>query len=115
MYAIIETGGKQYRVREGDTLRVERMEGNPGDEVYLDRILLVGEGESVRVGSPLVEGVRVKAEILAQRRHRKVRVFKFKRRKDYRKKAGHRQPYTGIRVKAIEGFTPDKGEVEDGT
>jgi large subunit ribosomal protein L21 len=118
MYAIVETGGKQYRVREGDILRVEKMEGEPGQEILLDKILLVGEGDGVRVGTPFLEDVCVRGEILAQRRDRKVLVFKFKRRKDYRKKQGHRQDYTGIRIKAIEqgpSSPTTKGEKQNGT
>ena len=118
MYAVVQTGGKQYRVCEGDVLRIEKREGVPGQEILLDKILLVGDGEEgVRVGTPFLEDVRVRAEILAQRRGRKVIVFKFKRRKDYRKKQGHRQDYTGIRVKAIEQgeATSKQGENENGT
>jgi len=102
MYAVIEQGGKQYRVAEGDTLRIEKTTGNPGDEILLDRVLLVQDQEQVRVGKPFLEDVRIRAEILAQRRAKKIIVFKFKRRKNYRKKNGHRQYYTGIRIKAIE-------------
>jgi large subunit ribosomal protein L21 len=103
MYAIVQAGGKQYRVSEGDVLRIERTDGEPGQEILLDKILLVGnDQEGVRVGTPFLEDVRVRAEILAQRRGRKIVVFKFKRRKNYRKKQGHRQDYTGIRIKAIE-------------
>ena len=118
MYAIVETGGKQYRVCEGDVVRIEKREGVPGQEILLDRILLVGTlDEGVRVGAPFLEDVRVRAEILAQRRGRKVIVFKFKRRKDYRKKQGHRQDYTGIRIKAIEQgqATTEEGEIGNGT
>ena len=118
MYAIVQTGGKQYRVSEGDVVRIEKREGVPGQEIVLDKILLVGAGEEgVRVGTPFLEAVRVRAEILTQRRGRKVIVFKFKRRKDYRKKQGHRQEYTGIRIKAIEqGENAGKeGENENGT
>lgn len=117
MYAIVQTGGKQYRVCEGDVLRIEKTDGEPGQEILLDKILLVGnEQEGVRVGTPFLEDVRVRAEILAQRRGRKVVVFKFKRRKDYRKKQGHRQDYTGIRIKTIEqGRTaPKEGENQNG-
>jgi large subunit ribosomal protein L21 len=103
MYAIVQAGGKQYRVREGDVVRIEKTDGEPGQEILLDKILLVGnDEEGVRVGTPFLEDVRVRAEILAQRRGRKVVVFKFKRRKNHRKKQGHRQAYTGIRIKAIE-------------
>ena len=117
MYAIIETGGKQYRVREGDVLRIEKLEGEPGQELVFDKILLVGNGEGVRVGTPFLDDVRIRAEILAQRRGRKILVFKFKRRKDYRKKQGHRQDYTGIRIKAIEKGQAGtaEGEGQDGT
>ena len=118
MYAIVQTGGKQYRVCEGDFVRIEKMEGVPGQEIVLDKVLLVGNGEEgVRVGTPFLEDVRVRAEILAQRRARKVIVFKFKRRKDYRKKQGHRQDYTGIRIKAIERgeATTKEGENGNGT
>jgi large subunit ribosomal protein L21 len=117
MFAIVERGGKQYRVREGDVLRIDKTEGEPGQEISLDRILLVGQGEDVRVGAPFLEDVRVRAEILAQRRGRKVVVFKFKRRKNHRKKQGHRQDYTGIRIKAIEQGPADTPESErqDGT
>jgi len=102
MYAVIERGGKQYRVAEGDTLRIEKTAGVPGDEIVLDRVLLLQDQEKVRVGKPFLEDVRVRAEILAQRRAKKLVIFKFKRRKNYRNKNGHRQYYTGIRIKAIE-------------
>ncbi len=118
MYAIVETGGKQYRVSEGDIVRIEKRGGEPGQEILLDKILLVGSGEEgLQVGTPYLEDVRVRAEILAQGRGRKIRVFKFKRRKDYRKAQGHRQDYTGIRIKAIEhGQTGTQaGGGQDGT
>ena len=81
---------------------IEKAEGAPGEEIVLDKVLLVQDQDDLRVGKPFLEGVRVRAEILAQRRAKKIVVFKFKRRKGYRKKAGHRQYYTGIRIKAIE-------------
>jgi large subunit ribosomal protein L21 len=112
MYAVIETGGKQYRVSEGDTLRVEKTEGNPGDEIVLDRVLLLGEGENLKVGNPFLEDVRVRAEVLAQRKAKKIVVFKFKRRKKYRRKKGHRQPFTGLRIKTIETLTSGQSESE---
>lgn len=112
MYAIIETGGKQYRVREGDVLRIEKTRGEPGQEILFDRVLLVGNGEGVRVGAPFLEGVQVRAQILAHRRGRKVVVFKFKRRKDHRKKQGHRQDYTGVRIQAILLGEPSVTESE---
>ena len=102
MYAVVQQGGKHYRVTEGDTIRVEKTEGAPGDEITLDKVLLLQDNDQLRVGKPFLEDVRVRAEILAQRRAKKIIVFKFKRRKGYRKKNGHRQYYTGIRIKAIE-------------
>ncbi len=102
MYAVIKTGGKQYRISEGDVLRIEKRDAEPGQEIVLDQVLLVGEGDTVEVGSPYLANVRVRAEVLAQRKSKKIVVLKFKRRKNYRRKQGHRQLYTGIRIKAIE-------------
>ena len=102
MYAVIQTGGKQYRVAEGDLLRIEKTDGQPGEEVLLDKVLLLEKGDETLVGSPFLEDVRVRAEILTQRRAKKIVVFKFKRRKGYRRKQGHRQHYTGLRIKSIE-------------
>jgi large subunit ribosomal protein L21 len=100
MYAIIRTGGKQYRVSEGDTIRVEKLPGEVGGEVELSDVLMLG-GEKPLVGKPLVKGATVKAEIVAQDRAKKIVVFKFKRRKKYRRKAGHRQPYTELKITGI--------------
>jgi len=100
VYAIIETGGKQYRVQPGETIYVERLSSNVGDTISLDQVLLVG-GESVRVGTPLVANATVKGTVLEQGRDRKIRVFKFKRRKHYRRTRGHRQAYTAIRIETI--------------
>ncbi len=102
MYAVIQTGGKQYRVTEGDTLRIEKTDGNPGEEVLLDKVLLLEKGDETLVGSPFLKDVSVRAEILTQRRAKKIVIFKFKRRKGYRRKQGHRQNYTGLRIKSIE-------------
>lgn len=102
MYAVIRTGGKQYRVAQGDRLRVEKLPGNVGDTVTLNEVLLVGSGEGVKVGAPLVSGAKVEAKIVAQDRAKKIIVFKMKRRKNYRRKRGHRQPYTELRIKAIQ-------------
>jgi large subunit ribosomal protein L21 len=103
MYAVIETGGKQYRVNEGDVIRVEKLTADVGSKIDFDRILLVGEGEQVKVGTPLVDGATVTGTVIEQDRHRKIVVFKMKRRKNYRKKQGHRQDFTGIRIEAIKG------------
>ena len=102
MYAIVETGGKQYKVQEGDFLRIEKIDGEVGTTLELDRVLCVGGGDEVAVGRPFVAGATVKCEILAQDRARKILVFKKKRRQGYHKMRGHRQPYTALRVAAIE-------------
>lgn len=101
MYAVIRTGGKQYRVSEGDTLRVERLPGEVGSNIDFDDVLMIG-GDSPKVGKPTVSGAKVQAEIVAQDRNKKVIVFKFKRRKNYRKKRGHRQHYTEVKVTGIQ-------------
>ena len=100
MYAVIKTGGKQYRVAEGDKLRVEKLPGDVGSEITFDEVLMVG-GDKVSVGSPLVSGATVKAKIVAQDRAKKVIVFKYKRRKGYRRKYGHRQPYTELQITGV--------------
>lgn len=103
MYAVIRTGGKQYRVREGERLRVERLDAGVGDAVEFDEVLLVGEGSDVKVGSPLVAGGKVKAQVTAQGRGRKIDVIKFKRRAHYKRKHGHRQHYTEVEITGIAG------------
>lgn len=103
MVAVIRSGGKQYRVSEGASVRVEKLPGQVGESVTLDDVLLVGEGEAVKIGTPTVDGARVTGTIVAQGRGEKLRVFKMKRRKGYRRTQGHRQDYTEIRVDAIEG------------
>ncbi|GAB4519175.1 MAG: 50S ribosomal protein L21 [Anaerolineae bacterium] len=102
MYAIIETGGKQYRVSPGDVIDIEKLDVPVGEKVDFDRVLLVKDGEAVKVGQPLVDGAVVRGEVLAQRRHRKVIVFRYKAAQRYRRKKGHRQPYTQVRIEAIE-------------
>ena len=101
MYAVIKTGGKQYRVVAGEKLKVEQIPADVGTEITLDQILMVGEGESVKIGSPLVSGASVKVTVLSQGRHDKVKIFKMRRRKHYQKHQGHRQNYTELRVDAI--------------
>ncbi|MCE7871654.1 50S ribosomal protein L21 [bacterium CPR1] len=101
MYAVVETGGKQYRVTAGQTVRVEKLLGEPGSSISLEKILSGGAGSDTRVGDPYLAGARVEAEILAQDKGRKVTVFKYKKRKRYRIKNGHRQPYTALRIKSI--------------
>lgn len=101
MYAIVETGGKQYKIENGDTLRVERLDGDIGSKVTLESVLAAGNGAQLKYGAPYLEGASVVAEIVEQHRSRKVVVFKYKRRKGYRVKRGHRQHYTAIRIKDI--------------
>jgi large subunit ribosomal protein L21 len=103
MYAVIQTGGKQYRVTEGSILKVEKLDAQPGDRLTLDQVLMVSDGNEVRVGTPLVPNAQVTAVVLEQGREKKIVVFKYKRRKNYRRKQGHRQPYTKIKVEKIEG------------
>ena len=101
MFAVFESGGKQHRVSEGDVIRLERLSGEPGESVEFDRVLLVSEGDGVTVGMPFVEGGRVTAEVLGQGRGAKIRVIKFKRRKNYLRRIGHRQDYTEVRITGI--------------
>ncbi|MCY4213273.1 MAG: 50S ribosomal protein L21 [Gammaproteobacteria bacterium] len=102
MFAVIMSGGKQHRVTEGERLRLERLDAELGDEVVFDRVLMVGGEDGVQVGQPLVDGSRVTAEVVAQGRGRKIRVIKFKRRKGYMRRQGHRQAYTEVRVTGIK-------------
>ena len=102
MYAVIETGGKQYRVNQGDIIKVEKLTVDVGQKVDFDRVLLVGEGTDVKVGNPIVDGASVTGTVVEQDRHRKIIVFKMKRRKGYRRKQGHRQDYTGVLIDKIK-------------
>ena len=102
MYAVIRSGGKQYRVSEGQLLRVEKIAGNAGDKVTLGEVLFVGGGDSPKVGQPLVKGASVAAEIASHTKGPKIVVFKFRRRKNYRRKTGHRQPYTVLKITGIQ-------------
>ena len=102
MYAIVRTGGKQYKVSEGDLLTVEKLGGEVGQAVAFEDVLLFSDGETVNVGQPVLENVSVKGEIVEQLKAKKVLVFKYKRRKRYRRKQGHRQQYTTVRIDAIE-------------
>jgi large subunit ribosomal protein L21 len=103
MYAVIKTGGKQYRVMQGETLRVEKLPGEVGAAVKFDQVLLVGTGENLTVGAPLVAGAVVDATIKAQGRGDKVRIIKFRRRKHHQKQMGHRQYYTEVEITGISG------------
>lgn len=101
MYAIVATGGKQYRVREGEKLRVEKLSAEAGDTVELDKVLMIGEGEDVKVGAPYLEGAKVTATVAVNGRGDKVKIIKFRRRKHHRKQMGHRQSYTEIEITGI--------------
>ncbi|MGI5920429.1 MAG: 50S ribosomal protein L21 [Syntrophomonadaceae bacterium] len=104
MYAVIQTGGKQYKVSEGDVLKVEKLKAEPGEKLVLDQVLMINSDDgSVKVGTPLVAGAKITAEVIEQGKHKKIIVFKYKRRKNYRKKQGHRQAYTKIKIEKIEG------------
>ena len=105
MYAVIKSGGKQYKVEQGQRLRVEKLDGAPGDKVSFPDVLFVG-GEEIKIGQPHVAGARVEATIIAQDRAKKIIVFKFRRRKNYRRKAGHRQPFTELKIESITGLGP---------
>ena len=103
MYAVIKTGGKQYKVAPGENLKVEQIPADVGAQIILDQVLLVGEGESVRLGQPIVSGATVKATVVAHGRGEKIRIFKMRRRKHYQKHQGHRQNYTELKIDSIDG------------
>lgn len=103
MYAVIVTGGKQYRVEEGLTLKVEKLEVATGESVNIDQVLLIGNGDDVKIGAPVVEGAKVVAEVVTHGRHKKVKILKFKRRKHHMKQMGHRQWYTELKITSIAG------------
>ena len=103
MYAVIKTGGKQYRVAQGDTLRVEKLEGAEGDAVELDKVLMVADGDNIKVGTPYLDGGKVTAKVKSQGRGEKVEIIKFRRRKHHMKRQGHRQSYTELEITGITG------------
>ncbi len=102
MYAVIETGGKQYKVEEGGTVKVERLRAEPGASVTLDKVLLVADGTATKVGTPMVEGAKVMATVVAHGKAKKVLVVKYKSKVHYRRKTGHRQQFTTLRIDKIE-------------
>uniref|UniRef100_A0A7C4W0A5 Large ribosomal subunit protein bL21 n=1 Tax=Desulfatirhabdium butyrativorans TaxID=340467 RepID=A0A7C4W0A5_9BACT len=102
MYAVVATGGKQYRVEPEQVLRVEKLAGNKGDRISFDQVLLYHDGEQLRIGQPTLSDIRVSGKILEQGKYRKIIVFKSKRRKGYHKKFGHRQQYTAVQIDGIE-------------
>jgi len=101
MYAVIKTGGKQYKVAAGEKIKIEQIAADVGQEIVIDQVLAVGDGAELQVGTPLVAGATVKATVLAQGRHDKVRIFKMRRRKHYQKRQGHRQNFTEIEIGAV--------------
>ena len=101
MNAVIKTGGKQYRVSEGDKLNVETLAGEPGDELELGEVLMIHDGDAVEVGKPTVEGAKVTAKVIEHGRGKKIKIVKFKRRKHYRRQMGHRQNYTRVEITGI--------------
>jgi large subunit ribosomal protein L21 len=111
MYAVVTTGGRQYRVSPGDTIDVEKLTGTVGDTVALTNVQLVGQGAEVMIGAPVVTDVRVEAQITAQKRGKKIIIFKHRRRKGYRRKQGHRQALTSLKILAI--YSPEQGIEHD--
>ena len=103
MFAVIKTGGKQYRVSQGDKLRVESLDADEGESVNLDQVLMVGEGDKVTVGAPMVSGASVSAKVLTHGRGKKIEIVKFRRRKHYRRQMGHRQNFTELEITGISG------------
>jgi len=103
MYAVIVSGGKQHRVKEGETLKLEKLEVETGGTVDFDRVLLVADGDDVKVGAPVVEGAKVTGEVVSHGRHDKVQIIKFRRRKHHMKRQGHRQWFTEVKITGIQG------------
>ena len=103
MYDIIKTGGKQYRVQEGDNIFVEKLASDVDSEVVFDQVLAVVNDGDVKVGTPVVEGAKVTAKVLEQGKEKKIRIFKYKAKSNYRRRQGHRQPYTKVAIEKIEG------------
>ena len=101
MYAVIKTGGKQYKVAAGEKIKVEQIAADVGQEIVIDQVLAVGNGSEIKVGTPLVSGATVKATVVAQGRHDKVRIFKMRRRKHYKKSQGHRQTFTELEISSV--------------
>ena len=101
MYAVIKTGGKQYRVAAGEKIKVEQIPADVGSEITIDQVFMVGEGDAVKIGTPVVAGASVKATVVSHGRHDKIKIFKMRRRKHYQKRQGHRQNYTELRIEAI--------------
>ena len=112
MYAIIETGGKQYKVQNGDQVRVEKLNAEAGSTVVFDKVLAAGEGSDIKVGTPYLEGLTVEGEVVESGKGDKVIIFKYKSKKDYRKKQGHRQPYTLVEITSVAGVKAEPKKEE---
>ena len=112
MYAVIESGGKQHRVEKGEILQLEKLDAATGDKVRFDKVLLVGEGESVKIGKPYVQGGQVTAEVLREGRGDKIKIIKFNRRKNYKRQQGHRQWYTEVKITGIKAGAKAKPKVK---
>ena len=113
MYAVIETGGKQYRVQEGDVVTIEKLNVEAGDKVTFDKVLVLAEEGNLKVGAPYVEGAAVTGEVVENGKGKKVIIFKYKAKKDYRKKQGHRQPYTMVKIESLGGAAPKAAPVKE--
>ena len=103
MYAVVNTGGKQYKVQQGEVLRIEKIPGEVGSPVTFDRVMMFSDGETVNIGQPVLDDVAVEGHIVAQGKAKKILVFKYKRRKRYRRKQGHRQEFTAVQIDSIQG------------
>ncbi|MGI6731209.1 MAG: 50S ribosomal protein L21 [Anaerovoracaceae bacterium] len=101
MYAVIETGGKQYKVQEGDIITIEKLDAEAGDEVTFDKVLAFNDGNTLQVGTPILEAAKVSGSVVENGKGKKVIIFKYKAKKDYRKKQGHRQPYTMVKIESL--------------
>jgi len=114
MYAIIETGGKQYKVREGDVITIERLKASVGETVAFDKVLMLSDGETVQIGAPVLEGAKVFGTVVENGKGKKIIIFKYKAKKNYRKKQGHRQPYTMVKIESLsaDGKPAPKKAVE---
>jgi len=103
MYAVVKTGGKQYRVAQGDVLKVEKLDGAEGDSIELNNVLMIADGENLKIGTPVLDGGKVTATIKSHGRGKKIEIMKFRRRKHHQKKTGHRQSYTELEITGING------------
>lgn len=113
MYAVIETGGKQYRVQEGDVLNIEKINACAGEKVEFDRVLVLAKEGDLKVGAPYVEGAKVFGEVVENGKGQKVIIYKYKSKKDYRKKQGHRQPYTMVKIESLDGSAPKAAPIKE--